>query len=116
MSRMFEIIRVDMRDRVVLLRLKGRIEQHAAHLLLEQGQVVANQGRNLIVHLGGVRFMGSTGVASLLALAEYFEERGRSVRFTDPSPCVSALIDLLQLRDVVNVDAHSSEALQAVRA
>jgi anti-anti-sigma factor len=116
MHRNFEITRVDMRGRVVLLRVKGRVEQHAAHLLIEQGREVLAQGRSLIVDLAGVQFMGSSGVAAMLALSGYFEERGRVVRFSNPSPCVSALIDLLQLREVVSVDTSQSLAMQAVHA
>jgi anti-anti-sigma factor len=116
MHRNFEITRVDMRGRVVLLRLKGRIEQHAAHQLVELGQEIAAQGRHLIVHLAGVKFMGSSGIAALLALSELFEERGRTLRLTDPSPCVSALIDLLQLREIVVVESSQTAALQAAHA
>ena len=59
--------------RVAILQVRGRLDSRTADVLRQRGAEVAAEGRNLILNLNGVTFMGTSGVGALLALSEEFE-------------------------------------------
>lgn len=97
----------------VVLRVEGRLDGENAPRLLERGGAVADTGRDLVLSLAGVTFLGSSGVGALLALHEQFEERGRVARFAALSEEARVVIELLDLGPYLAIHATEDEALAA---
>jgi anti-sigma B factor antagonist len=102
--------------RVVVLHVEGRLDSRTADVLRQRGAEVAAEGRNLILNLGGVTFMGSSGLGALLALSEEFQEQAGEVRIVEPSAAAKAVIQLVSLDQVLGIDLDEGEALKAMRA
>jgi anti-anti-sigma factor len=102
--------------RVTILRVEGRLDARATDVLEEQAKEVAAEGRNLLVNMKGVTFIGSSGVGLMLTLTEEFREQAGSVRFVELSPVVRAVVDLLQMMSLIGVDASEDAGLNALKA
>ena len=77
---------------------------------------MAAEGRNLILNLNGVTFMGSSGLGAVLALSEEFQEQAGEVRIAEPSEAARIVIDLVSLDQVVGIDPDEAAALEAMKA
>lgn len=109
-------IQEETRGRAVLLRVRGRLDARSAPHLLEIGSRVRMRNLNLVLDLSGVTFMASSGLGSLLSLAEEFRQSECRVRLASPSPAVTSVIDLLNLHPFLAIDASEEEALHALDA
>ena len=106
----------EVRGHTMLLRVRGRLDARSAPSLLETASRVRNRGMNLVLDLSGVAFMASSGLGSLLSLAEEFRQSGSRVRLASPSPAVDSVIRLLNLHSFLTIDASEEEALHAMGA
>ena len=116
MSDTIVIERTATHGRVVVLRVEGRLDVRTAPLLRARGAEVAAEGRNLILNLSGVTFLGSSGVGALLSLHEEFQEQAGEVRIVDPSEAAWTVIDLVSLQRLLAIDRDEAAALDAMRA
>lgn len=116
---MSDVIRISTENRpgrITILRVEGRLDARAADVLEQRAKDVAAEGRNLIVNLKGVTFIGSSGVGLMLTLTEEFREQAGSVRFVELSPPVRAVVELLQMMDLIGVDASEDAGLKMLEA
>lgn len=104
------------RGRTVLLRVRGRLDARSAPHLLEVGSRIRMRNLNLVLDLSGVTFMASSGLGSLLSLAEEFRQSESRVRLASPSAAVDSVIHLLNLHQFLTIDASEQEALHALEA
>ena len=102
--------------RVAVLHVQGRLDSRTADDLRRRGSEVAAEGRNLILNLNGVTFMGSSGLGALLALSEEFQEQAGEVRIVDPSEAARIVIELVSLDQVLGIDPDETSALHAMKA
>jgi anti-sigma B factor antagonist len=101
--------------RVTILRIKGRLDAETAPHLVERGQRVAAEGRDLVLNLSDVSFIGSSGVGALLSLFEDFEDQAGKVRFVELSPQVRTVLELLQLNEVLGIDENEAAGLKRLK-
>lgn len=106
----------EVRGRTVLLRVQGKLDARSAPHLLEVGSRIRTRKMNLVLDLSGVTFMASSGLGSLLSLAEEFRQSENRVRLASPSPAVDSVIHLLNLHQFLNIDASEEEAFHALEA
>lgn len=59
----------------------------------------------LILDLGEVTFMDSSGIGFLIGLRRSCEERGKTMSLTNPSPPIKKLLDMLRLSDYFALSA-----------
>lgn len=109
-------IQEETRGRAVLVRVRGRLDARSAPHLLEVGSRVRRRDLNLVLDLSGVTFMASSGLGSLLSLAEEFRQSPCRVRLASPSQAVTSVIHLLNLHPFLAIDASEEEALHALEA
>jgi len=100
----------------VLLRISGRLDAKSAPQLLERCAVVRTAGYNLILNLGGVTFVASSGIGALLAVAEQFREAECRIRFASLSAAVESVIKLLNLDQFLTIDPTEDDSLTALEA
>ena len=116
MNESLVITRLANHARVAVLQVRGRLDSSTADTLRERGAEVAAEGRNLILNLNGVTFMGSSGLGALLALSEEFQDQAGEVRIVDPSEAARIVIELVSLDQVLGIDPDEASALQAMKA
>lgn len=100
----------------VLLRVRGRLDARSAPVLLEAASRARGKRQNLVLNLSEVTFMASSGLGSLLSLAEEFRQSEHQVRIAGPSTAVLSVIQLLNLDQFLKIDASEEEALVAIHA
>jgi anti-sigma B factor antagonist len=108
------INRTSTQGRIAILHVQGRLDAKTSHFLRERGAEVAAEGKDLIINLNGVTFMGSSGLGALLALSEEFGEQAGRVRITEPSDAVRSVLSLLSLDQVLAIDSTENESLKAM--
>ena len=102
--------------RTAVLRVRGRLDGVTAPVLLDHCAKVQAEGRNLVLNLAGVSFMGSSGVGALLVLVDQFQEQAGQVRFACVSESARAVVDLLDLEEYLPIHGSEADALLAMAA
>src|SRR5262245_5248519 len=98
------------RPSVMMVRVSGRLDARNATDLMALCAPFRAPGHTLIIHLGGVDFIASSGVGVLLALVEEFRMRGGVVRLTSLSPAVDDVLRLLQLDRFLEIDTDETQS------
>jgi len=88
-------------DQTLVVRLAGEVIMDAvAEGKAEvERQAVASCASGVVVDLGGVTFMDSSGVGFLIGLRRLCQERGKTMTVVNPSPPIKKLLDMLRLSD-----------------
>ena len=116
MSDEFQIVEGGVRGGTALLRARGRLDARSAPVLLQAASEARQKRLNLVLNLSEVTFMASSGLGSLLSLAEEFRQSEHQVRIAGPSTAVLSVIQLLNLDQFLKIDASEEEALVAIHA
>ena len=111
-----EILRGETRGKTVLLRIRGRLDAKTAPFLLQRATSYGDPGRNLVLNLSEITFLGSSGVGVLLAIVQGFNDQSGSVRLVAPSAAVTSVVKLLNLDRFLSIDATEDAALAAIAA
>jgi anti-sigma B factor antagonist len=114
MDSVLEIERGETHGKTVVLRVRGRLDARTSPRLLERLMPFAGMGRNLVLNLAQVTFLGSSGVGVMLAAAQAFQDRKGIVRLVSPSAAVVAVVKLLNLEPFLKIDASEEAALAAI--
>ena len=109
-----EILRGETHGDTIVLRARGRVDAKTAPLLLGMATPFAGVGRNLVLNLSEVTFLGSSGVGALLAIAQTFQDRTGAVRLVAPSAAVVSVVRLLNLESFLKIDPTEDAALAAI--
>ena len=112
----FQIVDGGIRGDTALLRVRGRLDARSAPVLLQAASEARRRKQNLVLNLSEVTFMASSGLGSLLSLAEEFRQSENQVRLVSLSTAVSSVIQLLNLDQFLTIDASEEEALHALHA
>jgi anti-anti-sigma factor len=95
-------LRVSTEDRTsaIVLRVDGELDLAGAPRLTAAVEATRERpnGVPLVIDLSGVAFMDSTGVRSLVDAGRTASEDGRRLAFLRPSPQVTRVLDLVDLR------------------
>ena len=101
----------------VVLRLFGRLDAKAAQALVAQcTELRQREIKVVVLNLAKISFVASSGIGSLLALTEDFQEIGGSIRLAQISDSVRSVVDLLNLGDYLRIDATEEAGLAAARS
>ena len=99
----------------VLFRLSGRLDAKNAQALVARCNDLYERGTlRVVINLAGVSFVASSGIGSLLALTERFQESGGGVRLVEVSDAVRSVVDLLNLGEFLRIDTTEEAGLAAV--
>lgn len=113
MSRL-AIVDVETTD-YVLLRVSGMIDSETAPQLDAACNRALERARPLVVNLGGVSFITSSGVGVLLAATEEFRDEGHALLCAAPSKEVRDVFDLLNLNEFLTLVDTEEQASQSLR-
>jgi anti-anti-sigma factor len=100
-----------------VLRVSGRLDAKNAHALAQECHRALGEGAShVVVNLEQVSFVASSGIGSLLALTETFQDAGGSLRLAPISGAVRSVVDLLNLGRFLRIEASEEAALQSIGA
>lgn len=109
----FEITTGEAPPPAALLRLSGRLDARNAQVLVQRCQLLRDEGRNVIVlNLAKIGFVASSGIGSLLALTEMMNDVGGRLVLVEVSDAVTSVVELLNLKQFLNLEKSEGEALQ----
>jgi anti-sigma B factor antagonist len=97
---------------VRVFTVSGRLDSRGTPRFVREFTPAPSGGECVVVNLSGVRFLSSSGIGALLALSEQARENGGELRLAEPAPVVTATIDLLNLREYLNLYDSEEEALK----
>lgn len=101
---------------VRILRLAGRLDARASATLTSRCQQARDPRCPLVLVLKQVDFMSSSGVGTLLALAEEFREAGATLLLAAPSEAVSISVGLLNLGEFLVLHETEQVAIERLAA
>jgi anti-sigma B factor antagonist len=103
---------------VPVLQLHGRLDAEGAQQLREAALAsLKNDGEpNLVVDLGGVEFVASTGLATFLLLTEEFADVPGKVVFVNAAPAVVQVISLLNISQFLQLAPTADAAFTLIGA
>jgi anti-sigma B factor antagonist len=106
-------INVRQRDGVTILEPKGKITIGVGDVALREavhGQLDAGE-RNLLIDMGGVSTIDSSGVGELVSTFTSVKNRGGSLKLIHLPPKVSDILQITQLITVFEVYDDENEAV-----
>lgn len=102
-------------DQAIILGFSGEIIMDVvADMKAEIEQLADCSPRKpVILDLGAVTFMDSSGVGLLIGLRRMCLEQGKTLTVTNPSPPIKKLLDMLRLTEYFSVQPTSADAPSA---
>ena len=87
-----------------VLKVAGEVDIQTSPILQEHLQAILDQGKtSIIVDLGEVTFLDSTGLSVLVAGFKRCQEAGGDMRIVSPQPNVRRVLEITGLTDVFHV-------------
>ena len=99
-----------------VVRVEGRLDAKSAPRLVEHCVAARHSGGHLVINLGQVTFLSSSGVGALLVLAEQVKADGGTLRLAAPSVAARAPLELLNLHRFLSIDDSEDDALASLGA
>lgn len=117
MSEPFTITLVERAGEVAVLRLAGRMEASGAQSLHERCRELFDQGaRRLVLEMGAVSFIASSGLGVLLLLTEELRDAGGELTIAAPHQSVRQVLALLNLDQFLMLVPSVADALATQEA
>ncbi len=98
---------------VSVVDLSGRITIGEGDVVLREkvADLLENGKKNIILNLGKVSYMDSSGIGELVACLKRSREKGGNVKLLNPSGKVYDLLLLIKLGEVFEIFENEKEAL-----
>ncbi|MER7930696.1 STAS domain-containing protein [Streptomyces sp. NPDC096057] len=98
-------------DGIRVISLEGEIDHHNGSVLQQALHASADRGPRVVLDLGGVLFMDSTGVNLLIAAHRDLTKAGGWLRLAAPTPAVLRPIRLVGIDTFIECHPTLSRAL-----
>ncbi len=104
-------------DGVLHLRLEGIEALESANAAAAKAEILSRMDgtSDVVLDLGGVGFIDSAGVASLVSLYKNVRSRGRQLRFARVAPEVSAVLRIVKLDQIFEIYPDVESAARSLR-
>lgn len=103
---------VDHGDGATVLHVAGEVDTLTAPLLTEQLEQRLSSGSLLVLDLSAVTFLGSAGLAALVAAKDQAQQQGRGLRLVCGSRIVTRALEATGLLSLFDVAGGVPEALR----
>jgi anti-sigma B factor antagonist len=102
-------------DSKLVLSLKGRLDASSSKELKERVSTVA-KGKNsfLVVDMGDVDFIDSSGLGSLVSCLRSVNKQGGDIRISSLKDPVRAIFELTRLHHIFEIFDNSDDALKSI--
>ena len=96
----------------VVLELKGDLTHVARREFIDAVEAVRKKGcLHLILHMGGVRFLDSSGLGLLALVSQQFKESQGTVSIANPQTYVQEMLVLANIPKLIPVYDNEQDAL-----
>ena len=102
--------------RATILRVEGQLDAPSCPDLVQRCTRVKERGEGLVLNLGKVSFVASSGIGALLSLVEDFRDAGLGFHLAELSVSVTSVIKLLNLDAFLPIVGTEEEALRDLAA
>ena len=87
----------------LVVKLSGELDQHCAEEIREDidRALDIKNTRSLIIDLGGVDFMDSSGLGLIMGRYKKMSARGGTIMLARPKPAVDRLLDLSGIKKLI---------------
>jgi anti-sigma B factor antagonist len=111
------LFRYGLEDGVAVVRVTGEVDVATCGLLRDRLlEIVTGEGfRGLVVNLGGVRFVDSTGIGVLVGVWRRVAATTAGLALAVPAPQVQRALDIAGLSKVLPVYDAEADAVAAIR-
>jgi anti-sigma B factor antagonist len=111
------LFRYGLEDGVAVVRVTGEVDVATCGLLRDRLlEIVTGDGfRGLVVNLGGVRFLDSTGIGVLVGVWRRVAATTGGLALAVPAPQVQRALDIAGLSKVLPVYGTEADAVAAIR-
>jgi len=90
----------------------GRLDLHSRwHVKAIINQCCQTEREHLILNLKGLTFVDSAGLGFLVLCSHKFKDLQRQITWIQPQGCVGALLDSLQIHELISICQTEQEAL-----
>ncbi|MDC3413107.1 anti-sigma F factor antagonist [Aquibacillus sp. 3ASR75-11] len=101
------------KENVLLVRLSGELDHHAAETLKKEWQetIKANQVKHVILNLESLSFMDSSGLGVILGRYKEVTQLGGEMVVCSISPAVKRLFEMSGLFKIIRLEENEQYAL-----
>lgn len=104
-------------DNVTMIQIVGRIDSHSVHRLRQQlAQSAERQGANIVLDLGGVDFIDSSGLAAIVHGMKQCRATGGDLRLCKLHQSVRMVLELTRLDRALDIFPNQEGALRSFAA
>jgi len=102
-------------DHQIVLSLKGRLDASSSNELKEKVSCNAKEKNTfLVVDMGDVDFIDSSGLGSLVSCLRSINKQGGDIRICSLKDPVRAIFELTRLHHIFEIFDNSSDALKSI--
>lgn len=100
-------------DAGYLMLLKGDVDMNTSPDVRTNLAELFRQGgaRALLINLSGVRYMDSSGIATLVEAMQNCMKQGMKLRLVEPSPSVRDVFEMARLASIFDIVPNANDAL-----
>lgn len=98
---------------VVVVLKTDRLDANNAQILKRAMESVLRDAKNVVIDLGSVRFMDSSGIGALLSCLRQVNAAGGQLRLCSVQEPVRQIMDLVRMHRVFTICATREEAIEA---
>ena len=103
-------------DGAAVVRLQGRLTRRDVHFFTAKLEATRDAGRaRVIVDLGGVDYIDSTGIGAVVIEADACRDAGGDLAVCKLQRAVVQMVELLGLSEILKVSTSLAEAMERVR-
>lgn len=110
-------LQLNLFDNITVIKLTGRIDSHSVHKLRQQLALTAeHQGAHIILDLGGVDFIDSSGLAAIVHGMKQCRANGGDLRLCRLHQSVRMVLELTRLDKALDIFPNQESALHSFAA
>ncbi|MFN3603312.1 MAG: STAS domain-containing protein [Leptonema sp. (in: bacteria)] len=97
----------------IIVYLKGRIDVHMSNLVENflMSLIEQNPTQDLILNLGEVEYMSSSGLRVFVSIMRYLKEKNKNLKLSNLSIAVKRVFEVVELMDMFDIYEDEQDAL-----
>lgn len=109
-------INLEVKNRVLCIRLEGELDHHTAEQLRNQVNTVIEEQsiKHILLNLGQLQFMDSSGLGVILGRYKQISSKGGEMVVCSISPDVKRLFEMSGLFKIIRMEENENFALQSL--
>lgn len=109
-------ISAESRENCTVLRLEGRLDLNSSSKLKEQVKELVSEGStNIVLDLGGVGFVNSSGLGTLVSILKDVRIVKGQMVLCKPAQYVQEIFEITQLSHIFDIYANENEAVESMK-